>query len=100
MGHCCVISPEVCPLGISALTPPTTPAHGLLVVFPPPASVAALLITRGSLAHQTPLLKPVVAMAGDTVCVQDDGVFIAGHFVAPMATIDCLGRPLPAGGGA
>ena len=83
------------PRGVYILTPPTTLTPGMLVVFPPPASMAALLVTRGYLAPQTPLLKPVAAVAGDTVCVQDEGVFLEDHLVAPVATVDHLGRPLP-----
>lgn len=83
------------PRGLYVLTPSTTLTRGMLVVFPPPVAVASLLVTRGYLAPQTPLLKPVAALPGETVCVQDDGVFIQGVFVAPVSPVDHLGRPLP-----
>jgi len=83
------------PRGLYVLTPPAPPARGMLVAFPPPAAVAALVVTRGYLAPRTPLLKPVAALPGETVCVQNDGVFIEGDFVAPVTSVDALGRPLP-----
>jgi conjugative transfer signal peptidase TraF len=83
------------PPGLYRLAPLTTLTRGMLVVFPPPPSVAALLRTRGYLAPRTPLLKPVAALPGETVCVHDDGVVIQGDVVAPVASVDRRGRPLP-----
>src|SRR5262249_55820044 len=88
------LTPSV-PPGLYLVTPCPTVTRGLLVVLAPPPSVAALLVARGYLAPQTPLLKPVAALPGETVCVQDDGVFIQGNLVAPVAAGDHLGRPLP-----
>jgi len=86
------------PRGLYVLTPLTllsTPEHGMLVAFPPPAPVAAFAVRRGYLAPQIPLLKPLAALPGETVCVHDAGVVIAGQFVAQVASADSLGRPLP-----
>jgi type IV secretory pathway protease TraF len=57
--------------------------------------VAGLLVARGYLAPQTPLLKPVAALAGDEVCVAATGVQINRTWQAPVATVDTAGRPLP-----
>src|SRR5216684_4379252 len=75
------------PRGLYVLIPLTTVTRGMLVVFPPPPAVAALLVRRGYLAPHTPLLKPVAALPGETVCVQDNGVVIQGVFVAPVASV-------------
>lgn len=83
------------PLGLTALTLLTTPVPGIRVVFPPPVSVAALLVTRGSLAPHIPLLQPVAALPGETVCVQDNRVLLQGNLVAPVALVDGLSRRLP-----
>lgn len=83
------------PPGLYLLLPVHPLTHGTLVVFPPPATVAPLLVARGYLAPHTPLLKPVAALPGDAVCVQDEGVFIQGLFVAPVASVDGAGRRLP-----
>ena len=86
------------PRGVYVLTPLTPLApltHGMLVAFPPPASIAAVAVRRGYLAPQIPLLKPLAALPGETVCVHDHGVFIQGYFVAPIALADTRGRPLP-----
>lgn len=79
----------------SPLTPLSTLTHGMLVTFPPPASVASFAVRRGYLAPQIPLLKPLAALPGETVCVHDHGVVLQGDFVAPVALADRLGRPLP-----
>ncbi|MGE3537377.1 MAG: S26 family signal peptidase [Candidatus Tectimicrobiota bacterium] len=83
------------PRGIYYLTSLTTLSPGLLVAFPPPVAVASLAIQRGYLAPHTPLLKPLAALPGATVCVHDDGVRIQGLWVAPVAAADTRNRPLP-----
>jgi conjugative transfer signal peptidase TraF len=83
------------PRGLYVLTSVHPLAPGTLVVFPPPESIATLAIARGYLAPYTPLLKPVAALAGETVCVQDDGLLINSAYVGPVATVDRMGRPLP-----
>src|SRR5712691_10545028 len=88
------LTPSV-PRGLYRVTPCTAVTRGMLVVVPPPTSVAALLVARGYLAPQTPLLKPVAALAGDQVCVDANGVRINGTWMAPVDTVDMSGRPLP-----
>jgi conjugative transfer signal peptidase TraF len=88
------LTPSV-PRGLYLVTPCPTVTRGMLVVVPPPASVAALLVARGYLAPQTPLLKPVAALAGDEVCIDDTGVRINGVWMTHVDTADTSGRPLP-----
>ncbi|MGE3541359.1 MAG: S26 family signal peptidase [Candidatus Tectimicrobiota bacterium] len=64
-------------------------------LFPPPPAVAALLVRRGYLPPHTPLLKPLAALPGTTVCVHGQGVVIQGIWMAPVAAADTQGRPLP-----
>ncbi|MGE3537840.1 MAG: S26 family signal peptidase [Candidatus Tectimicrobiota bacterium] len=80
---------------VGPVTSLSTLTHGRLVAFPPPDAVAVRAVRRGYLAPQTPLLKPVAALPGETVCVHDDGVVIQGQWVAPVAAVDTRGRPLP-----
>ena len=42
-----------------------------------------------------PVIKPVVAVAGDTICATENAVFVAGAEVTPRLTNDLTGRPLP-----
>src|SRR5712691_8893897 len=88
------LTPSV-PRGLYLVTPCPTVTRGMLVVVPPPAAVAALLVARGYLGARTPLLKPVAAVAGDRVCVDEESVVIQGVWRAPVATRDRRGRPLP-----
>lgn len=89
------LTPSV-PRGLYRLRAPTQPLTlGQLVVFPAPAPVASLLVTRGWLPPQVPLLKPLAALPGDTVCGTDDGLVINQRLVGTVATKDAQGRPLP-----
>ncbi len=78
------------------LTMPAKPplARGRLVVFPLPPHVAGLVVERGWLPPDVPLLKRVGAIAGDTVRV-DSVLRIRGEVVGPVLSQDPAGRPLP-----
>ena len=74
-----------------------------LVEFCPPEPYATLAIRRGYRTKgscpdgATPLLKPVIAVEGDTVAVSDLGVFVNGQLISntqPRST-DTTGRPMP-----
>ena len=61
------------PYGLYRLTAIRAPlTRGTLVVLPVPARV------RPWHAAWVPLLKPVAAVAGDLVCVDDEGLWVAG----------------------
>jgi len=82
------ISPSV-PLGLYRLAPVQTPlVRGTLVVLPVPTSV------HGVWSRWVPLLKPVAAVAGETVCVQDLGLWIDGDLYG-LVWKEHEGKPLP-----
>lgn len=83
------------PVGFYELHPGASVTVGDLVVFEPPASAAALLRERGYLPAGRSLLKRVVAMAGDSVCLDGDVYVVNGRTIARVIHDDTAGRPLP-----
>jgi conjugative transfer signal peptidase TraF len=82
------LSPSV-PRGVYRLAPLAPPlARGTLVVLPVPAAV------RPWHSRWVPLLKPVAAVAGDTVCVGEEGLWVDGRWYGPMYQA-AHGRTLP-----
>jgi type IV secretory pathway protease TraF len=71
---------------LAAVSPPL--ARGTLVVLPVPSTVQAWL------SRWVPLLKPVAAVAGDTVCIGDEGLWVAGQWYGPGYR-EAGGLPLP-----
>jgi type IV secretory pathway protease TraF len=76
--------------GVYGLRPlPPTLTRGMLVTLPVPASVADLVYAHGWLPRtlaraRVLLVKPVGAIRGETVCVQEEGVFLNGTWQAPV----------------
>jgi conjugative transfer signal peptidase TraF len=72
---------------------------GSIVLFKPDQSVAPEQVgfDRGYEARELPLLKRVVALAGDVVSVSSSGVSINGQLLPNSAPLfhDEAGRPLP-----
>ena len=82
------LSPSV-PRGLYGLVAISTPlARGTLVVLPVPAAV------RPWHASWVPLLKPVAAVAGERVCVDDEGLWVAGVPYGRVA-VEADGHALP-----
>ncbi len=100
-------------LGFHLVTTPSLPrglyrtvnqafTPGTLVVFCPSAAVVAIGTARGYLTWGTcpgavqPLLKPIGAMAGDTVELQPEGISVNGTPLphSAIAAQDAQGRPL------
>ena len=82
------LSPSV-PVGVyrlARLAPPL--ARGTLVVLPVPVAV------RPWRQGWAPLLKPVAAVAGDEVCVQEGALWVAGTSYGPVYA-EADGKPLP-----
>jgi type IV secretory pathway protease TraF len=77
------------PLGVYRLHPvqhPLTP--GTLVVLPVPASVQEVW------PWWVPLLKPVAAVAGEQVCVREEGLWVGERYYGPVLP-EAQGHPLP-----
>jgi conjugative transfer signal peptidase TraF len=83
------------PVGFYLLHPGADLRTGDLVVFEPPIPAARLLLERGYLPTGTSLLKRVVALAGDTVCLDGELYAVNGRVIARVLHEDAGGRPLP-----
>ena len=68
---------------------------GDIVAVRLPIATARFLAQRGSLPLGVPLLKPVAAVGGQTVCRTGLRITIDGATVAVAKTADDRGRPLP-----
>jgi len=82
------------PLGWYAVVPESSPRVGDLVVTHLPADIAALAAERQYLPASVPLLKPVAALAGQTVCVDLHCATVNGRTEARLLARDGRGRPL------
>lgn len=71
------------------------PSRGALVLAWAPIWARGLAAERGYLPLSVPLVKRVVAVAGDMVCMIGHAVTIDGAVVAHRRDTDRLGRPLP-----
>ena len=69
---------------------------GSIVLVPLPADAATLAAWRGYLPLHIPLLKPVAAVAPETVCIRDGVVRIDGVPMAAVLRRDGRGRLLRA----
>lgn len=83
------------PLGIYQRVPIHTWRHGMVVVITPSSSDKALFAARGWLMKQGVLIKPIGALPGDQVCIQNDTVTVNGDDVGPVFAKDSHGLPLP-----
>lgn len=83
------------PLGLYRIEPDRDPPPGSLVAVTPPAALARWMTERGYLGENVPLLKHVVAKAGQRVCRTGVTVSVDALPVAIALTRDRLGRPLP-----
>ena len=77
------------PYGLYRLAPIPQPLpRGTVVLLPVPATV------RHVWSRWMPLLKPVAAIQGDTVCSTEGGLWINGQAYGPILR-EAHGRPLP-----
>jgi len=87
------------PIGFYRLSPPDHLTVGQLVVMAPSPVMADLLARRGWLPPGVPLIKPVAALGGQTVCRQGEVILIDGLPRALARRRDRQGRRLPAWSG-
>jgi conjugative transfer signal peptidase TraF len=88
-------SPSV-PIGLYRRAPVSRVEAPDLVVVEPPEPLAGFLAERGYLPRGVPLLKRVLAVAGDTVCRQGRTIVAFDHAYGEARERDSQGRPLPA----
>lgn len=89
------LSPSV-PIGLYQLTALNRVEAPDLVAVVPPEPLAGFLAERGYLPRGVPLLKRVLAVAGDTVCRQGRTIVAFDHAYGEARERDSQGRPLPA----
>lgn len=94
------------PIGLWRLTPMAAPLRrgAIVSVCPPDTAVLRAVRARGYLGSGRcpggfePLLKPVIALAGDRVTLGTDGIAVNGEPVHGSArlAVGGVGRPIPA----
>ncbi|RWJ31974.1 S26 family signal peptidase [Mesorhizobium sp.] len=83
------------PIGLYRLAPVSRVEAPDLVVVAPPAPLASFLAERGYLPRGVPLIKRVLAVAGDAVCRHGTTIVAFDHVYGEARATDSLSRPLP-----
>src|SRR5579871_5474488 len=83
------------PTGLYRVRPAPQLAVATLVVAYPPEPLATWLADGRYLPRGVPLLKPVLALGGQTVCRAGTAITVDGHDVGAAQERDHSGRPLP-----
>lgn len=83
------------PLGWYLRVPVSDPSTNTWIFARLPDAAAAFATARNYLPLDVPILKPVRAKAGQTVCEQEGLVRIDGHIAARAFDRDGAGRPMP-----
>ncbi len=83
------------PVGLYRVWPGSTLHVGDMAALRLPDRLALLLSQRGYLPFGVPLLKPVAALPGQTVCRASGSITIDGRPVGDALTRDHRGRSLP-----
>jgi conjugative transfer signal peptidase TraF len=83
------------PVGLYQVSPHTMPEAGDMVVARIPDAYRRLAATRRYLPANVPLVKRVVAVAGDDVCAIGDRIYVGDRFVARRHPVDGAGRHMP-----
>jgi conjugative transfer signal peptidase TraF len=83
------------PIGLYAVTPTSQLQVNDLVVVRPPEDVAAFLAEGGYLPRGVPILKHVLALAGQTVCRFGNAVSVDTVATGDARERDSRGRALP-----
>lgn len=83
------------PIGLYRAHPRAAVKVGDLVAVSPPSALETFLAQRHYLPLRVPLLKPVAAMAGQTVCRSGYRISVDGKHFGNALPADRHGRPLP-----
>lgn len=83
------------PTGLYAVRPMHHAVRGVLAVIRPPMALARFAAERRYLPLGVPLIKPVAATAGHTVCRSGPIITIDARSVGRALSRDGQGRPLP-----
>jgi conjugative transfer signal peptidase TraF len=83
------------PLGLYLMTPDAPIGRHDLVLAWLPISARRTAADRGYLPVNVPIIKPVAAIFGDTVCAIEDGISINEKVIAKRLAQDRQGRPMP-----
>jgi conjugative transfer signal peptidase TraF len=83
------------PVGLYRIRPAEPLRIGELAVAMPPEPLASYLADRGYLPEGVPLLKHILALAGQTVCRTGNTVTVDGATVGRALAGDWRGRKLP-----
>jgi conjugative transfer signal peptidase TraF len=85
------------PRGIYRLVPhaPGDYQRGMYVIFPVPAELRAVVYGRGWLREGIPLLKELLGMPGDRVCISREALRINERYIGPVFERDSHGMVLP-----
>jgi conjugative transfer signal peptidase TraF len=82
------------PRGLYWLGPTRPLTRGTIVSLPVPVDVRALVAERHYLPSNFHLLKRVVALPGDRVCIEGHRYVVGDQLLSPIAERDQGGRPL------
>lgn len=83
------------PRGLYFVTHATSFKRGDLVSAWLPPDARALAAQRRYLPASVPVIKPVAAIAGDTICARERTVFVDGSQIATRLINDHAERPMP-----
>ena len=87
------LTPSV-PRGVYLVRRGVFPARGMLVTFTPPGDATATIGARQYLPRGVTLLKHLLALPGDHVCIDHGSYSVNGQPVGDVASVDTLGRHL------
>ena len=84
------------PLGLYLVTSPDHLRAGEMVIAWTPEPARSLAAERRYLPSNVPLVKRVVAVAGDRVCAAGTAIRVNGRHAGSRREVDGAGRPMPA----
>jgi len=83
------------PIGLYAVSPGAPVEPGDMVIARVPERFRSLAAERHYLPMNVPLVKRVIAYAGDEVCALGQEIFVNGRWTAERRVVDGMARPMP-----